>query len=132
MVKQGNLSCDFVSTYQTIATHLAIKLRSLKPKLVEVYERVKKEYPDFLDKVLHPQEMDPLRKLSKTVWTSDCCNPAMATRKEFNVKVSGTHGKMDCHQHMRNTSFCNGTKKTLSKDLSSLLRNSLDKIDHQI
>ena len=86
-----------------MCTHLFNQLHSLKPKLTKLYERVEKECPEDLGEIPHPREFDVLNKLSETVWTSDCCNPATATRnsldekvptrKTLEEKVSGTHGK---------------------------------------
>ena len=125
-----------------MCTHLVNQLHSLKPKLTELYERVEKECEEHLGEIPHPREFDVLNKLGETVWTSDCCHTATATRnsldekvptrKTLEEKVSGTNGKMDCHLHMRNTSFCNPTEKALSADLRNLLRDSLDDIDSRL
>ena len=86
--------------------------------------------PDLLELVPSPDGIDPDKKLPNSVWTTDTCN---AASKFQNIACETYAGglKQDCHNHLRNV-WVGGLELELSSYLSTILRDSLDKIDSNL
>ena len=109
---------------------MCLQLFSLKDRLIDLRATISEKFPDrpdLLELVPSPDGIDPDKKLPNSVWTTDTCN---AASKFQNIACETYAGglKQDCHNHLRNV-WVGGLELELSSYLSTVLRESLDRID---
>lgn len=84
--------------------------------------------PEHLNVIPVPETIT-VEKLSKVLITTDTCNPARAMRRVLIEKHVGPDAlEQDCCNHLRNV-HTGGVEISVSRFLTTVLRNSLDEID---
>ena len=121
-------NCLSIQFLTFILLHIAFK-----PKLIQMKEMLTKwravterEYPEFVDLIPHPDQID-LSKLENGGVMTDTCNSAQKANRLLAATIDGIVHSMFCHNHLRNV-WVKNVLDSLTDFMRAHLNDSLDEI----
>jgi hypothetical protein len=106
----------------------AVKINSLKNRLIRLREIVQWDCPDLIEMLPSPDDID-ITKLGvhAGLIMTDSCNAAQKARRLLQHKIGGNVYKLDCHHQLHNV-WIKGMEQSVSSYLRVIVTNSLEKI----
>ena len=107
------------------------KLKDLRTFLSRWREVTQREFPEFVDQLPDPSEVN-IDKLDGGSVMTDTCNSATATNYRLaSTEINGTVYSLFCHNHLRNV-WVKNVLFSSNDFMRGLLHDSLDKIAEEL